>query len=514
MHQEILINVEPQEKRVAIIEDRNLEEFYVERQGLKRLPGNIYKGKVEAVIPAIGAAFVNIGLKKNGFLYVQDLIQPDYERMAEHVDKPYTYEGQNSDVNGRKAQVDIKQILKAGQEILVQITKEPLSTKGARLSTHISLPGRYLVLLPGDKHLGISRRIQDNKERERLRKLLKSLTVPPRMGLIVRTVGFAGTKREFLQDLRYLINLWRRIKGAAQRKGAPALVYEDYDLALRVIRDKFSSRTNRLLVDTKDEYKRIMHFLGVFSPNLRPRVQFYRQPEALFVKRGVEDEISRIYERKVSLKSGGYIMIEPTEGLVAIDVNSARFTDRKDPEETAYLVNLEAAREIARQLRLRDIGGIIVIDFIDMKSAKHRKQVFAALSEALRRDYAKTDITSISELGLIEMTRQRTRKSLESVTYQSCPYCQGKGLVRSAATMAILALREINKRLQKVASPRPWVQLRGKKTLFVFTHPNVATWLVNENRQSIVKLENRFRVKILIKQDPKLHMERFRIENA
>jgi ribonuclease G len=504
MYQEILINVEAQEKRVAIIEDKRLEEFYVERPGSGKLVGNIYKGKVQAIVPAIGAAFVNIGLEKNGFLYVQDLIQPDYEKIAEIIDKPYVSERSANEGDNRRPGAQIKEMLKVGQEVVVQVTKEPVGTKGARLTTQISLPGRFLVLLPCDTHLGVSRKIQDNKERQRLRRLLEEVGSRHRMGLIVRTVAFGCSKKEFLQDLRYLLNLWRRIKALSVRRQAPCLSYEEFDLVLRTIRDKFTTQANRLLVDSKQEYKRVMRFLNVFSARLKSKVQFYRQDQPLFERKGVEEQISKIYERKVFLKSGGHMMIEPTEGLVAIDVNSGRFTKKVNPEETAYLINLQAAQEIARQIRLRDIGGIIIIDFIDMKSSSHKRRLFQVFNEALRRDYAKTDISPISELGLIEMTRQRTRKSLESVTYRACPYCQGKGLVKSQATIAILVLRELRKQLQKIK----------RKTLLVFIHPDVASRLANEHRQAIYNLENKFRTKIFIKQDASLHLERFRIELA
>lgn len=522
MHQEILINVEPQEKRVAIIENKALEEFHVERQGAQRLVGNIYKGRVEAIVPAIGAAFVNIGLEKNGFLYVQDLTPPDYEKIAELVDKSYNEHAQEEekttsapslaenrsggsispDNNRSQTQMNIKDMLKVGQEILVQLVKEPLGTKGARLTTHISLPGRYLVLMPCDVHKGISRRIQDSGERARLKEILKGLKVQ-NMGLIVRTVSSGSTKRDFLQDLRYLTNLWRRIKVFAQKKHAPCIIHEDYDLVLRTIRDNFTSKANKLFVDSKDEYRKIIRFLGIFSPSLRSRVQFYHSEESLFEKKGVEDEIAKIYNRQVSLKSGGHIVIEPTESLVAIDVNSGKFTGKKDPEENAYLVNLEAAREIARQVRLRDMGGIIIIDFIDMKLAKHRQKVFEALAEVLKRDYAKTNISRLSDLGLIEMSRQRSRQSLESVAYQSCPYCQGKGMVKSPATMAIFALKKIKKMLQKTR----------KKTFLVFAHPEVASCILNQNRYALYELERKFRAKLVIKQNPSLHMEDLKIES-
>jgi len=513
MYQEILISVEPQEKRVAIVENRVLEEFYVERQGGQGLVGSIYKGVVESIVPAIGAAFVRMGLERNGFLYIQDLTHPDYEKIVEIIDKPYAREGGIENNNKARTPVDIKNILKKNQEILVQVVKEPLGTKGPRLTTHITLPGRYLVLMPCDSHLGISRRIQDNHERTRLKELLKDLKVPHNLGLIVRTAAHAATKREFLQDLRYLTNLWRRIRLVTQRRSAPVLVHEEYDLVLRIIRDNFTSRTNRLLVDSKEEYKRIMRFLSIFLPSLRSRVQLYHSDVSLFEKKGVEDEIAKIYDRKIALKSGGHIVIEPTEGLVAIDVNSGRFTRKKNPEETAYLVNLEAAQEIARQARLRDIGGIVIIDFIDMKINEHKRKVFNALNEALRRDHAKTDISAVSALGLIEMTRQRVRRSLESVAYKSCSYCQGRGLVKSPATMAILALRKIIKMLQKMENlPALHQHRQAGRAILVFAHPDVASWLVNENRQALYNLESRYKVRILVKGDPNLHIENLKIE--
>ncbi len=502
MYREVLINVDSQEKRVAILEDKRLEEFYVERVASDRLVGNIYKGIVESIVPAIGAAFINIGLPRNGFLYIQDLTQPDFEKMAELIDKPAIVEPIAGDKAKLQQKTDIKDAFKVGQEILVQIVKEPLGTKGARLTTHIGLPGRYMVLMPCDNHRGISRRIKDVKERSRLKDLVRNLKVQDDMGIIVRTAGGGSTKKQFLQDLRYLTNLWRKIKANFQKVKAPCRIHEEYDLVIRTLRDNFTAESNKLLVDSKEEYKRILRFLNIFSPSLRPRVQLCREDLPLFEKRGVEDEIVKLYERKIALKSGGQIMIEPTEALVAIDVNSGKFTRKKDPEETSYLVNLEAAREIARQVRLRDLGGIIIIDFIDMKQARHRKGIFDVLSEVLKRDHAKTDISTVSSLGLIEMTRQRVRKSIESVVYEHCPYCQGRGLVKSPATMAIVALRNIKKIVQKT----------NKKTFLVFVQPNVASQLLNQNRQHIIALERHFKVKILIRQEPSLHIEKLRIE--
>lgn len=499
MVREILINADVQEKRVAIIENNVLEDFYVERQDNQKVVGNIYKGVVETIVPAIGAAFVQLGLGKNGFLYVQDMSRPDYEKMAEIIDeRPETDEAPKAE----QPATEIKDLFKPGQEVLVQVIKEPLGKKGPRLTTQISLPGRYLVFMPYDKHQGISRKIPDAQERNRLKTLLKELNVPDNIGLIIRTAGEGGTRKEFFQDLHYLTNLWKRIRITVRKKTAPALIHEEQDLTLRTIRDNFTNQTHKVIVDSKEEYKKIMHFLSAFAPQFKNRVQLYLGDIPLFERTQIEEAIAKIYERKVILNSGGYLVIEPTESLIAIDVNSGKFTGKLDPEQTAYQINLEAAKEIARQLRLRDLGGIIIIDFIDMKEPKHREKVFNVLNEALKRDRAKTDISAVSALGLIEMSRQRTRRSIESVAYQPCTYCKGKGLVKSPATMAILILRKLRKILQKI----------DKKTVLVFTHPAVASYLVNENRQAIFTLENAFKGKIVIRQDEHLHIEEFRIE--
>lgn len=496
MNKEILINVEPQEKRLAIIENKALEEFSVERVGAKRQVGNVYKGRVSSIVPAVKAAFVNLGLEKNGYLYLADIVGLGMEFDA--IDKE---EEELRPPKGIQPHQSIEQLLKKGQEVLIQVTKDPYGTKGARLTTHISLPGRYLVLLPFDRHLGISRRISEDKERARLKDILRQLEIPSEMGVIIRTAGVGQSKRDLSRDLKYLLDLWRRIKVGASRKAAPALLHEEYDLVLRIARDYLTEDVDNLIVDSRDEYRKIQHFLSAVSPHLRSKVELYEGDMPLFEKKSIEREIEKIFERKVYMKSGGYIVIEPTEGLVAIDVNSGKFTEKKNLEETAFAINTEAAREIARQIRLRDLGGIIVIDFIDMMQAGHRRKVFEALIGSLKRDKAKTDVSPLSELCLVEMTRQRMRRSLESVSFKECPYCQGKGLIKSVPTISIQALRKVKKYLKETK----------KKQVELHVHPEVASRLFNEDRQAIESIERTFRGKIIVKADPILHVEEVKL---
>lgn len=497
MYKEILINVEPQEKRVAIVESKVLEEFFVERIGVRQLVGNIYKGRISSVVPAVKAAFVNLGLDKNGYLYLADVVGIGVETDAferDEMDELYS-------ARAVGPQQSIEQLLKKGQEVLVQITKEPFGTKGARLTTHITLPGRYLVLLPFDRHLGISRRISDEKERARLREILSQLDIPSEMGVIIRTAGIGRSKRDISRDLKYLLSLWRKIKLAASRKPSPSILHEEFDLVLRVARDYLTEDIDKLVIDSRDDYRRIHHFLSAVAPYLRSKAELYEGDIPLFDRKLIEKEIEKIFERKVYLKSGGYVVIEPTEGLVAIDVNSGKFTEKRNLEETAYATNMEAAKEIARQIRLRDLGGIIVIDFIDMVQAGHRRKVFEALLEALKRDKAKTDVSPLSELCLVEMTRQRMRRSLESVSFRECPYCLGKGLIKSVPTISIQALRRVKKFLKE----------SKKRQVALHVHPEVASRLFNEDRPAIESIERAFKGRVIVKADPLLHIEDIKV---
>jgi len=508
MEKVILISVEAQERRVAVVENRVLEEFHVERSGTEQLVGSIYKGKVSSVVPGIGAAFVDIGLPKNGFLYVSDIVKhlegEEAELEEEADDAPPKGREEHRRSRFRRDSHRIEQLLKAGDEVLVQVVKEPLSTKGARLTSHVSLPGRYMVFMPTDHRIGVSKRIPDPAERSRLRAILKELQGGKEFGLIVRTVGGGTDKQAFARDVQYLTQLWQKIQRKARGVKAPNAVYHEYDLVLRMIRDSLTDDVTRMVVDSPEEFRRIAHFIGMIVPKLRSKLTLYRGEAPLFEKEGIEEEIAKLYDRKVTMKSGGYLIIEPTEGLVVIDVNTGRFTGRRNLEETAFQVNVEAAHEIARQLRLRDLGGIITIDFIDMESHAHRRAVFSALEQSVKRDRAKTNIVSFSELCLVEMTRQRMRRSMESVSYQPCPYCEGRGSVKSAVTVAIGALRQVKRYFQE----------NGRREIELFVHPQVASHLLKENRASLSALEQKFRARILVMSDPNLHMEGVRIQSA
>lgn len=480
MAKEILINVESSEKRVAIVENGRLEEFYIERPQDKTIVGNIYKGKVEAVISSMGAAFVDIGLPKKGFLYLSEIID--------------LFEPLDSDSTVKNIEV------KPGQEVLVQVVKEPFGTKGARLSTHISLPGRYLVLAPQDVRLGISRRIEDEKERKRLRAVLEELKLPKDTGFIVRTAAQGKSKSQLWRDARFLLKLWSRIKGINQRRNVPGLVYEEYDLVLRVIRDSFTEEISKLIIDSKDEFRRIRRFMNVFLGYLAKRVEFYKGAD-LFLEKNLEKQINKIFENKIYFKSKAYMVIEQTEGLVVIDVNSGGFRKSRDPEDMAFRVNSEAAGEIARQLRLRDLGGIIVIDFIDMEKEGHRLSVLNILNKELGKDRAKYDVLGISKFGVVEMTRERVHRTPTMLFYQECPYCKGKGKVKSSLTTSVYALRELKRFL---------TQHPNRQNVNLTLHPNVYQELLKMN--SHIRLtERKFKVKISLISDPYLHLEDIKI---
>lgn len=497
MQKEILINVESQEKRVAVVEDSVLEEYYIERPSEVTMVGNIYKGVVKSVVSGIGAAFVDIGYEKNGFLYVSDMLASSHEfdLLEENGTKAATAR------MPRPKPSDINKLAKPGQEVLVQVVKESIGNKGPRLTTHIGIPGRFIVLVPLDRHIGISKKVIDREERSRLYKILKKVEPAYKMGLIVRTAGVEKTEAEFKRESRYLNALWSKIKRDAARVKPPALVHEERGLTFRILRDIYSEDINRVLVDDREEYKRLRHFANSIMPLMTRKLMFYKERTHLFDSRGIEKEIEKLYRKKIELKCRGYIFIEETEGLIAIDVNSGSFS-RKHMEDTAFRVNSEAAAEIARQIRLRDIGGIIVIDFIDMAQERHRREIFRILLNAVKRDKARIKILKMSEFGIVEMTRQRIRKGVKKVSYQNCPYCGGRGSVKSATTMAINVLREIKKELEKSRISE----------ISAYVHPNVANYLLNEDRPSITRLEREHRTRIIIIADSEVHVENFRIQ--
>jgi len=507
MNREIFINVSQHDKRVAILENKKIEEFYVERPDSVNLLGNIYKGRVDSVLPGMGAAFVNIGLEKNGFLYVSDVTgdTSGYEMFSDASALPAggVAEGEvRSEKKSGKAP-SISDLLKKGDEVLVQIVKEPISTKGARLTTHVSIPGRFLVLMPFENHIGLSKRIENRAERDRIRKIITELKLPKELGFIVRTAAEGVSLKDFQRESRYLINLWNNIKARARRAKPPQLVHQEYDLILRVARDMFTNDVAKLEVDSKGDFKRISHFLRILAPQLRARLKFHFDRLPIFAKFEIESQIDKIYDRTVQLKSGGYLIFDQTESLLAIDVNSGKFVGKRNLEDTAFRTNMEAAEEVARQLKLRDLGGIIIIDFIDMEYGEHRKSVFKTLEKQLESDKAKSKILSISPIGLVEMTRQRVRKSIEGKSYQTCPYCSGRGLVKSIPTVAIELMRKLENALG---------DSRARET-FVTLNPEVATHVSDPSRSMIKHIEKRFRKTVRVIEDPNMKIEDIRIED-
>lgn len=500
MTSKMLIESDPHQTRIAILEDDRLTEIFVERHRHRGLVGNVYKGRVTRVLPGMQAAFVDVGLERDAFLYVSD-VASDVEAMEElELEEPRASEEPPpapSVHHGPAPSID--ELLKPGQEIILQVVKDPLPNKGARISTHVTLPGRYLVLLPSVRHFGVSRRIEDEAERERLLALISQLS-GGNGGLIVRTVGEGKGPEEFASDLDYLSRLWEKIRHRAARVSAPTLLHQDLDLALRVVRDLLRPDFTVLWVDGEETYERIVEFLDQVQPSLVAKVKLFRQGATLFEQFGIEEQIEAALKSKVWLKSGGYIVINPTEALVAIDVNTGRFVGQSNLEDTVLQTNLEAVQEIVRQIRLRDLGGIIVIDLIDMIEQAHREQVFAALDGELKKDRAKTKMLNISEFGLVEITRKRSRANLERLLTQPCPYCAGRGRIKSVATICLNLRKEL-------------LHLRGRfgqqPELLLRVHPEVARALQQEERAILAELERSLGVRLLLQSDPELHHERF-----
>lgn len=450
MPKEILIQVAQDERRVAVLADGKLDDFYIELDRHQSMLGNIYKGKVESILPSINGAFVNIGQEKNGFLYLTDADNPflhDIERIENEptlnapqkilnmiFPKPEitAQPPPSGPVGSRPSQKGKNELpLKKEQEILVQVVKDPFGTKGPRLTTHISLAGRFVVYMPVDKHSGISKKIDKPQERQRLRDILKTFTFAKSGGFIVRTASMEQGEKEIFRDAKFLVNKWHEICELSKRKQPPALIYEEGSLIWKVIRDLFKEDVQHVIIDSKDEFMRMRKFAqNLIGPEVMDKILYHPGPQTLFDAKNVARELDKIYEPKVYLKSGAYVIIEPTEGLTVVDVNSGRFKGKGTPEDAAFAVNMEAAPEIARQLRLRDLGGIIVIDFIDMNREEHKRRVLNALREGLAKDHAKTEVNRISQLGLVEMTRARTGKTIESLEFHDCPYCEGRGKVK------------------------------------------------------------------------------------
>ncbi|MCX5910173.1 MAG: Rne/Rng family ribonuclease [Deltaproteobacteria bacterium] len=506
MSDEILININSGETRVALLESGVLVELYVERSAEQGITGSIYKGRVVRVLPGMQAAFVDIGLEKAAFLYVTDVHQ-DFEDLevlmrAREEDGNGTPVPEEEEILNLDTPFHIEDLLHEGQELLVQVSKEPLGSKGARITSHISLPGRHLVLMPMVDHIGVSRRIENETERKRLREILQHLKSPG-FGLIARTASEGKDEVDLAQDMNFLLKMWGNIQKRKATSPVPSLVHKDLDITLRAIRDLFTQDVDGVVVDSEGEYRKTLDFCEIFMPQLKSSIELYDKDEPLFDYYGIEIEISRALGRKVWLKSGGYIVIDMTEALAVIDVNTGRYVGKRNLEDTILKTNLEAVKEIAYQLRLRNIGGIIIIDFIDMEKESSREKVFQALSEALKKDKSKTNILKISELGLVEMTRKRTRESLGRILSERCFYCEGRGFLKSRFTVCQEILREIK---------RDICDLRGENIL-VDAHPNVANLLYDEGRGEMEKLEKKFNKRILVSGKSEFHLEQYEIRS-
>lgn len=496
--QEIIINSTPQQTRVALLEEGQVAEIYIERKQHKGIVGNIYKGKVSKVLPGMQASFVNIGLKRDAFLYVLDV----YDNLDDDDDDDEGQQEPEPPKRGRRSRRPVIQdLLQRDQEVLVQISKEPLGTKGARVTSHISLPGRYLVYMPTVEHVGVSRRINSHAERSRLRKIVKALK-PQNCGCIVRTAGEGRDESDLSADIDFLTRLWDSIKQKAEQVRAPTLVHKDLDLVLRTVRDLFTTNVSKLVVDSEEEYQKVLEFTETTMPQLSDRVRLFVKNIPIFDHYGIEEELTKALHRKVWLKSGGYLIIDRAEALVAIDVNTGKFVGKKNLEDTIVKTNLEAAREVARQIRLRDLGGIIIVDFIDMENEENKRRVVSALQHELSFDRARTNVLELTELGLVQMTRKRVRESLKQMLYQPCPYCKGQGYIQSEETICY----EIQTAIQRLVSTT------DQRGILVRAHPVITKLLRGNERAIINDVKDIYRRKIQLQEDENLHHEQFEVK--
>ncbi len=532
MKREILISGTPRETRVAILEDDRLVELLVDRPDQSRTIGDIYLGRVEAVLPGIQAAFVDIGLEKSAFLHASDLLEPeddddpadaedsDDEADGEADDGDAAVDATNGDaaapeaarmrrgdggrreVGARRAVPDISEILKKGQTLPVQVTKEPISTKGCRVTAQISLAGRFLVYMPYASKVGISRKIENREQRSKLREMVSRLLPHDAGGVIVRTVAEGVTEDHFRREIATLVDTWTKVKKKqGQVRRAPALLHREASLTRSLVRDVFSDKVDALWVDSKELYHEISQYLQMIDPDLIERVHYYDEPEPLFDHFKVEQEIRDLFKPRVDLPTGGYVIIQPTEALVSIDVNTGRYTGKRDPEKTILRTNVEAAREIARQIRLRDLGGIIVVDFIDMETKGNRDRVLQEMRTHLGRDRARTRAFAVSELGLIEMTRQRVRPSLWASMTRECGTCQATGRVFSPEV--------VTRRLER-ALKRASVEKKERR-LAIRLHPDVALYLLEEEPKLVALLGRQGSIELEVRDDPMLRLDEFRL---
>lgn len=515
---EIIVNVEKLETRVAVLENGRLEEYMVEHPEDERLVGCVFKGRIQNLQDDLQAAFVDIGLKKNAFLHYWDM-QPDVDAFLDEVD-----DGEADNAKGGKGgkggkgrrrgktprltTEEIHEKFKPGSEIIVQVTKGPISTKGPRVTTNLSIPGRYLVMMPGTKTRGVSRKIGDAEERRRLKKILDKLLLPDEVGLIVRTAGVGAKGTSFVRDMRNLLESWHELQGNVKNLRAPCCVWQEPDLVERVVRDWLTEDIDTVLVDDEKTFEKLRDVTSRISRRARGKVRHYEGAENIFERLGVERQLHDAFNRQVKLRSGGYLVIDETEALIAVDVNTGHHKGKTSQEDAILEVNLEAVEEVARQLRLRNIGGLVVLDLIDMKSRKHQKQVYRALKDALKRDRARTNVLEISELGLLEMSRQRHEESILSMLSSTCPCCDGHGVVKSPLAVSIELQRQLTSILRKAeAEKRPIVPK-------IVIAPAVMQRLRTEDAQILAELQARHNTKLTFVSELHRHPESYSILDA
>lgn len=511
MASEIIINSNPRETRVALVENNQLAEIFIEHKAKKGIVGNIYKGIVTKVLPGMQVAFVDIGLEKAGFLYVGDIDvidlmefdndEDDSKEMKLRKEKQEASQEEGKSSRAAYQGIPIQNLLKEGQDIVVQIAKNPLGTKGARITSFITLAGRHIVYMPTVNQVSVSRRIEDEAEKDRLKELIAEIGRPDE-GYIIRTAGLGRQKDDFLPDVNFLHKLWDNLQGRSDNQKAPCLLYEDLNLIVRSIRDLFNEDVERLVIDSKTDYEKCVEFCSSYLPHLVDKIELYKEPVPIYDYYGIEIEINRALGRKIWLKSGGFITIDQTEALVAIDVNTGKFVGHTDPEETILKTNLEAVKEIVYQLRLRNIGGIIIVDFIDMAKEESKEIVWNSLTQELKFDRSRTNILKISELGLVEMTRKRVRGSLSQILSEACPYCEGKGHIKSPTTVCY----EIIRALQRLVTNN-----LNHKNITIEVPPPVYDLLFEEETSYLDDIERSYNIEVNVKVNPKLHQEKYTI---
>lgn len=501
MPSEILINARPSETRVAYLENGTLIDLKIQRKTSPTLVGSIHRGKVIRVLPGMQAAFVDIGLDRAAFLYVGDVRDDLDSEPGDFFDSDPADERPSKDAEAQQTnRPRIQELLNEGQWILVQVAKDPLGSKGARITTHISLPGRNVVFMPTVNHLGVSRRIEDSNERERLRTIVSS--IEPKGGVIVRTAGEGASEQSLRSDIDYLHRLWQEIHRNYEKRTKPGLVHSELDVELRALRDLLNEDVERVIVDDEETFKRVTAFISQFMPKFKNKVSLYRDTRPLFDQYEIDIEISRSIERKIWLRSGGYIVIDEAEALVVIDINTGKYVGKKDFEDTILKTNLEAVREIAHQLRIRNCGGIIIIDFIDMEKEAHREKILASLRDELVRDRARTTVVSMSNLGLVEMTRKRIRPSLVKTLCEPCSYCDGRGYVKQKASIAHEIFRDLER---EGASQDP------RATTVVHCHADVGDFIYEEETEWLEQIERRIGRNVVLKLEPTFHREQYEI---